>query len=131
MIPDQTEIPGQRQPSGDFQFWPQPLLRFEALVRLSIVEQVADAVHGVLEDGGRSEDHDANGRFDEGDDVEGGDEAGELADVAQILECFHGTSEPVSTLPQLPDHRNEGEDSNCETNDERGDSQVPLDLFLE
>jgi hypothetical protein len=43
---------------------------FEALVRFPVVEQVADAVHAVLEDRGGSEDQDAELWIHEGDDVQ-------------------------------------------------------------
>ena len=69
----------------------------EAGVRLAVVEQVPDAVHGVLEDRGGGEHDHADGGIDERDDVEGGDKTGDLADEAEVFECFHGDRGAVST----------------------------------
>ena len=77
---------------------------FEALVGLAVVEQVTDAVHGVLEDRGGGEHDHADRGINERDDVEGGDKTGDLADEAEVFECFHGDRGTVSTLPQFPDH---------------------------
>ena len=81
-----------------------PGLRAEALIHLPVVEQVTDPVHGVLEEGSCGEDDHPNCRFDEWQGVEGGDETGELADVAEILDRFHGVPVALSTAAQLPDH---------------------------
>ncbi len=62
----------------------------EALVWQPIIHQVADAVHRVLEEGGGGEHEHPDGWIDEGDDVEGGNESGEFADVGEVFERFHG-----------------------------------------
>ena len=72
-------------------------LHAETGVRLAVVDQVTDAVDRILEDRCGREDEDTDTGVDEGDRVEGGDEAGKLADVAQVFECFHGTLAGVST----------------------------------
>ena len=70
----------------------------EALVWLAVVEQVADAVHGVLEDrGGGKRDH-ADLRIHEWNDAVSGDEPGEFPDEAEVFECFHGEPGAVSTV---------------------------------
>jgi hypothetical protein len=50
---------------------------FEALVWLAVVQQVTDAVHGILENRGCGEHEHADLRIDERDDVEGGNKPGE------------------------------------------------------
>lgn len=79
----------------------------EALVRLPVVEQVSDPVGAVLEDRGGSEDQDAELWIHEGDDVQSGNEAGELADQADVFERFHGSRAALSSSPQLADHLDE------------------------
>ena len=69
----------------------------EALVGLAVVEQVADAVYGVLEDRGGGEHDHADRGINERDDVEGGHETGDLADETEVFECFHGDRGWVST----------------------------------
>jgi hypothetical protein len=59
-----------------------PRLRAEALVHLPVVGQVADPVHRVLQDGRGGENDRPDRRLDERNGVEGGNEYGELADVA-------------------------------------------------
>ena len=77
----------------------------EAGVGLAVIEQVADAVHRVLEDrGGGKHDH-SNRWIDERDDVEGGHKTGDLADEAEVFECFHGDRRAVSTAWGLSGHR--------------------------
>ncbi len=77
------------------------------MVRLAVVEQVADAVGAVLEDRGGGEDQDAELWVHEGDDVQSGNEAGELADEADVFERFHCSLAVLSTSPQLTDHPDE------------------------
>ena len=50
-------------------------------VRLAAVEEVADAVDGVLQERGHEENDDARGGRDEGDRVERGDEARCFRDI--------------------------------------------------
>jgi hypothetical protein len=50
----------------------------EALIRFSIVQQVAEAVGGVLEQGGCREDQHAGLGVDEWDDLQRGNEAEDL-----------------------------------------------------
>ena len=69
----------------------------KALVRLPVVEQVADAVHAVLEERGGGEDEHAGLWIDKRDDVQCGHEPGKLADVAEVFERFHGSRAAVST----------------------------------
>jgi len=59
---------------------------FEALVRLTVVEQVTDAVCRVLEQGCRSKDNDTDGRIDKRNAIERGDQSGEFLYIAEILE---------------------------------------------
>ena len=47
--------------------------------------------------GSREHDH-TDGWIDERDDIEGGDKTGDLADEAEVFECFHGDRDPVSTV---------------------------------
>lgn len=61
----------------------------ETLVRLPVVEQVTDAVHGVLEDRGGGENDHADLGIHEWDDVEGGNKSGDFPDEAEVFECFH------------------------------------------
>ena len=75
----------------------QPRSPLEAGVGFAVVKQVADAVHRVLEDRGGGEHDHADGGIDERDDIEGGDKTGDLADEAEVFECFHGDRGAVST----------------------------------
>ena len=52
-------------------------------VRLAVVEEVADAVDGVLEERGDEENDDARGRRDIGDHVERGNEARCFRDIGK------------------------------------------------
>ena len=72
----------------------------EALVRQTVVHQVADAVHGVLEERGGGEYEHLDRWIDEGDDVESGDETGEFTDVGEVFERFHDGSGAVSTTTE-------------------------------
>ena len=75
----------------------------EAGVGLAVVEQIPDAVHGVLEDrGGGKHDH-ADRGINEWNDIEGGDKTGDLADEAEVFECFHGDRGAVSTASEPVD----------------------------
>ena len=74
---------------------------FEALVRFAVIEQVADAVHRVLEDRGGGEHDKTDLRVHKGNDVESGDEPGEFPDKAEVFECFHGDQGAVSTSKRL------------------------------
>jgi hypothetical protein len=69
----------------------------EAVVRPAVVDQVSDAVHAVLDERGGGEDEHAGLGIDEGDDVQGGHEPGELAEIAEVFECFHGSRAAMST----------------------------------
>ena len=62
----------------------------EAGVRFTVVEQVADAVHRVLEQGGCGKDNDAHLGVDKRDGSKSGDETGDFPDEAEVFECFHG-----------------------------------------
>jgi len=55
----------------------------EALVRLTVVEQVTDAVCRVLEQGCRSKDDDTDRWIDKRDDVESGYESGNFSGEAE------------------------------------------------
>ena len=104
---------------------------FEALVGLAVVEQVTDAVHGVLEDRGGGEHDHADRGIDERDDVEGGHETGDLADEAEVFECFHGDRGAVSTVPsQSPHHGNQRQDAHREADQRRCEATVLFDLLL-
>jgi hypothetical protein len=70
---------------------------FEALVRLPVVQQVPDAVHAVLEQGSGGKDHHPELRIDERHGVEGSNEPGQFADVAEDFERFHDALETMST----------------------------------
>ena len=80
----------------------------EAGVWLPVVEQVPDAVHGVLQDRGGGEHDHADRGIDERDDVEGGDKTGDLADEAEVFECFHGDRCAVSTARLASGRRKPG-----------------------
>ena len=67
-----------------------PCSALEALVRLAVVEQVADAVHRVFEDRGGGEDNDTDLRIDERNGAEGSDESGEFPGEAEVFERCHG-----------------------------------------
>ena len=75
---------------------------YSSLSDLDLYDVIADAVDRVLEDRGSGENEHPDGRVDERDGVQGRDEAGQLADVAQILECFNGTRRGVSTRGLYP-----------------------------
>ena len=61
-------------------------LAFETLVRLAVVEQVADTVHRVFEDrSGGKHDH-PNCRINKGNDVESRYESGDLSSEAEVFE---------------------------------------------
>ena len=65
----------------------------EALVGLAVVEQVPDAVDRVLEDGGGGEHDHPDLWIHKRDDVERGNEPGDLADEAEVFVsgfCFLG-----------------------------------------
>src|SRR5687768_10699727 len=57
----------------------------EALVRLSVVQQIADAIDRVLEDRCGGEDDDTDLGIDERDGAESGDETGDFPDEAEIF----------------------------------------------
>ena len=59
------------------------------------MEQVADPVHSGLEDRGGGEHPDLG--IHKRNDTDGGNEPGNLADQAEILECFYGDRGAVST----------------------------------
>ena len=59
---------------------------FEALVRLTVVEQVTDAVCRVLEQRCRSKDDDIDRWIDKRNAIERGDQSGEFLYIAEILE---------------------------------------------
>jgi hypothetical protein len=62
---------------------------FETLVRLAVVEQIADAVHRVLKNGsGGKYDH-SDLWIHEWDDIESRYEAGELVSEAEVFACVH------------------------------------------
>jgi len=61
----------------------------ERAVRLPVVEDIAETVHGVFQDGGNGEDDQAGGRALEGA-REREDEAGGLADERQDADGFGG-----------------------------------------
>jgi len=90
-----NRTPGQREPSGGVFLATRSAL--EAGVWFAVIEQVTDAVHGVLENRGGSEHNHADRGIDERDDVEGGDKTGDLAYEAEVFECFHGDQGAVST----------------------------------
>ena len=61
----------------------------ERVVGFAVVGEVADAVHGVFEEGRDGEDREANGRAGEGADEEER-EAGGFAEEAEDAEGFGG-----------------------------------------
>ncbi len=63
-------------------------------------------VHGVLEDGRGGEDQDPEFGVNEWDGIEGGDESGDLAEVAENLERFHSDQIPVSTIAPSSEQAN-------------------------
>jgi hypothetical protein len=71
----------------------------KALVRLAVVDQVADPVGAVFEDRCGGEDQDAELWIHEWDDVQSGHQPGELADVAEVFECFHAPGQPCQRVP--------------------------------
>ena len=83
----------------------------EAGVRHPIIHQVADAVHCVLEEGCGGEHEHPDRWVDKWDDVECGNESGELPDVGEVFERFHGDSGAVSTTAHLPYHAHERHDA--------------------
>ena len=60
---------------------------FEALVRLTVVEQVTDAVCRVLEQGYRSKDDDTNGWIDKRNTIQSRNKPGEFPHIAKIGEA--------------------------------------------
>ena len=84
---------------------------FEALVRFAVIEQVADAVHRVLEDRGGGENDQADLRVHKWNDVESGNKSGEFPDKAEVFECFHGDLSVVSTTAKFFHHRHQRHDS--------------------
>ncbi len=59
---------------------------FKTLVRLAVIEQIADAVHRVLENrSGGKHDH-SDLWINKGNDVESGYEAGDLTSEAEVFE---------------------------------------------
>ena len=58
----------------------------KALDRLTVVEQITDAVCRVLEQRCRSKDDDPDGWIDKRNAIERGDETGEFPHIAEILE---------------------------------------------
>ena len=83
-----------------------PRSALEAGVWLTVVKQVADAVHRVLEDRCGGEDDHADRGIDERDHIEGGDKTGDLADETEVFECFHGDLGVVSTRVRRLDTTN-------------------------
>ena len=61
----------------------------EGVVRFAVVGEIADAVHGVFEEGRNGEDREANGRAGKGADEEER-EAGGFAEEAEDAEGFGG-----------------------------------------
>ena len=87
--------PGILPPNPGFVLCPNCGRRsaLEALVGLAVVEQVPDAVHRVLEQGGGGEHDHPDLRIHKRNDVERGNEPGDLADEAEVFVsgfCFLG-----------------------------------------
>ena len=62
---------------------------FERIVLLPVVHEISDPIHHVLEDRGPGEDEDAVLRRDKRDDVETGDDPGNLADESEDFDGVH------------------------------------------
>jgi hypothetical protein len=62
---------------------------FETLVRLAVVEQIADTVHRVFEDRSGGKDDHSDLWINKGNDVESRYEAGDLSSEAEVFECVH------------------------------------------
>ncbi len=59
---------------------------FETLVRLAVVEQIADAVYRVFENRSGGKDDDTDLWINKGNDVESRYEAGDLSSEAEVFE---------------------------------------------
>jgi len=70
----------------------------EAGVRFTVIHQVSDAVHCVLEERCGGEHDHPDLWIDERNDIEGGNKSGDLPDEAEVFESFHGAWGTVSTL---------------------------------
>jgi hypothetical protein len=62
---------------------------FETLVRLAVVEQIADAVHHVFENRSGGKDDDTDLWINKWNDVESRNKSGDLSSEAEIFECVH------------------------------------------
>ncbi len=62
------------------------------MVGLAVIEQVPNAVHRVLEQGGGGKDDDPHLWIHEWNRSKSGDEPGDFPDEAGIFERFHGVS---------------------------------------
>ena len=62
---------------------------FETLIRLAVVEQIADAVHRAFENRSSGEYDHSDFWIHEWDDIESRYESRDLASEAEVFECVH------------------------------------------
>jgi len=73
----------------------------EAGILFTVIEQVTDAVHRVLEDRSGGEHDHPHLRVHEWNDVEGRNKSGDFPDEAEVFEGFHCELGVVSTSKRL------------------------------